>query len=1131
MKKFFCLAFILSLPFSMTAKDYTLKNDRLSIIVAVDNEITYTVQAKGYNILTPSRLSMTLEDGTVLGASPKVLKISRRTVTENIEAPLYRQSHFPTHYELLDLKMAGGYGVEFRLYPDGLAYRFYTSFKQPQIIRSELVEYVFAEDFNTWVTYVSPRQDKYASSFETQYVFEKISDAGNHASLGYPPFYINCGAAGRVLITESDVEYYPGMFLKAGDGLSYTAEHPGYPVSFSKDYSNARYPKERAGYIASVEGTRTFPWRIIIYGEDDVELANNNMVYQTAAPSRVADPSWIKGGHAAWDWWNGITISGVDFRTGINTQTYKYYVDFAAEYGIENVLIDDGWYSYADHNLLKSRPDVDIPEIVAYAKTKGVGIMLWAVGNTFEEQIEKVCDYYSKLGVTGFKVDFFDRQDQELVESIYHMAEVTARYGLVIDFHGMYKPTGLSRTWPNVVNFEGVFGLEQLKWTDRTAADMPLNDVMLPFTRGAVGPMDYTPGAMINATRDNFRAVDQCPMSQGTRAHQVALYVVFDSPMVMLCDTPTHYIREAETTHFITSIPAVFDQTEVIQGEAGEYVVTLRRKGDSWYIGGITTWSPRDVKIDCSFLSDGEWTATVFRDGINADRIGEDYKIEQCSVNKNSSLAIHCAPGGGFVVKFNQPTQAKIKLPSLLCDNMVLQRNTEVNLWGSATPEAIVKVTTSWNGAIYKTHAGKDGKWLVKVKTADAGGPYSIIISDGSERVLTNILLGEVWICAGQSNMEMPVQGFFGQPCYNAVETMREAVKYKNIRLFTVNRNSRQEPQEDCKGEWLCSNPETVGAFSAVGYFFGRCLNQFTEIPVGLINTSWGGTNIEAWMTQESLDKLDIDRKFIAENWTEEHSTPTALYNGMIAPLTRYVAKGFIWYQGEANHQNYYDYKTMFVEMVRQWRAAWGNDKMPFYFAQIAPYRYDGADLRAIPLLVENQYKALEEIPYSGIAGTSDVGMFSIIHEPDKLRVGERLAYLALSRDYGAGGVPADAPTYKSMEVLDGKIVLSFNNMAAPDDQSDPRSFSWLDDNGKVISPKGFEIAAADRIFHPAKARLLWSDNQIEVSSDDVPEPVAVRYGSKNYVETNIKTTLDQPLAPFRTDNWEIPAEELFKQE
>ena len=473
-------------------------------------------------------------------------------------------------------------------------------------------------------------------------------------------------------------------------------------------------------------------------------------------------------------------------------------------------------------------------------------------------------------------------------------------------------------------------------------------------------------------------------------------------------------------------------------------------------------------------------------------------------------------------------SNAEVRLPSVLGDNMVLQRNSEVNLWGWAKPRKSVRIKTSWNRKRYRVRADADGKWLVKVKTTEAGGPYTISFSDGKKTKIGNILLGEVWICSGQSNMEMPVQGFLGQPCLHAAETMREARKYPDIRLFTVARDSTDTPKDDCVGEWLLSDPKTVGAFSAVGYYFGRCLNQYLGVPIGLITTNWGGTNIEAWMSPESNAKLGVDKEYTSKNWDEYYFPCSVLYNGMVVPIENYTAKGFIWYQGESNRGNYKEYASMQAEMIRQWREAWGEGDMPFYITQIAPYRYSGPEKRRSALLVENQIKATTMVPNCAMASTTDVGTYSLIHEPDKLSVGERLAWLALARDYGIEGVPAEAPTYKSMEVKEGKAVISFNNLCEPNDQSDPRSFNWLDDQGQVVrSVKGFEIAGADRKFHPAKARLLWSDNQVEGWSDEVKNPVAVRYCFNNYSETNLKTTLGQPVVPFRTDDWPIPAEEI----
>lgn len=477
---------------------------------------------------------------------------------------------------------------------------------------------------------------------------------------------------------------------------------------------------------------------------------------------------------------------------------------------------------------------------------------------------------------------------------------------------------------------------------------------------------------------------------------------------------------------------------------------------------------------------------------------------------------------------------AEVKLPSILGSNMVLQRNTEVNLWGTADKGSAVTVVTSWNGEKYKTKAADDGSWSLKVPTGEAGGPYTITISDGDKLTLENILLGEVWICGGQSNMEMPVCGFMYQP----VDGSSEAILYSahetpNIRLFNVPRVANTEPQNDCGGEWLVSNPESVCTFSAVGYFFGRALTQaMNGIPVGLISANWGGTRIECWMTEEAIDATPDINYEVAKNGTNPTSAPEQLYNGLIHPIKDFTAKGFIWYQGCSNRHNWYDYKNLMVSLVKFWRSAWGDDTMPFYYTQLAPYTYEGDHLRSLPLVIEAQYQAMQEIPYSGIAATTDLGNRTCIHPSEKIPVGERLAYLALANDYGVAGVPRPAPTYKEMELVKDErrgnmLILSFNNLSKKYEWNNPDSFKGYKKDG-YCTPDGFEIAGADKVWHKARANYKWWENKIEVWSDQVPEPVAVRYAFCNFpADANVVTTMGQPLAPFRTDNWEIPAEEI----
>ena len=465
---------------------------------------------------------------------------------------------------------------------------------------------------------------------------------------------------------------------------------------------------------------------------------------------------------------------------------------------------------------------------------------------------------------------------------------------------------------------------------------------------------------------------------------------------------------------------------------------------------------------------------------------------------------------------------AEVRLPAVLGSNMVLQRNTEVNFWGEATPRSRVQIVTSWDGQKYEVRADEQGHWQTKLFTGEAGGPYTIRVSDGDVRVLENVMLGEVWICGGQSNMEMPVCGFMYQPVEGSAEAVTEAMQYPGIRMFTVPKVSSDTPKEDCEAEWQISSPASVSAFSAVGYFFGQTLSKVLNIPIGLITPNWGGSNIETWMTVEAIDATPGINLEMAKSGQAENSAPQRLWNGMILPVCHFTARGFIWYQGESNRKNWFDYKALQVSLVKLWREAWGNDQMPFYMTQLAPYQYEGNDLRSLPLIIEAQYQAAAEIPHSGIAATTDLGNPTCIHPQKKRDVGQRLAWLALANDYGIEGLPAPAPTYQSMEREENKLVLSFNHLSSKYDWNAANSLMGYLPDG-YVTPEGFEIAGADRVFHPAKANYKWWENKIEVSSDQVPEPVAVRYAFRNYCpEANVMTTMGQPLVPFRTDDWPV---------
>lgn len=476
--------------------------------------------------------------------------------------------------------------------------------------------------------------------------------------------------------------------------------------------------------------------------------------------------------------------------------------------------------------------------------------------------------------------------------------------------------------------------------------------------------------------------------------------------------------------------------------------------------------------------------------------------------------------------------QAKVELPAVLADNMVLQRNSDVNLWGKAQPNRAVTVVTSWNAKKYKTESDANGNWKLKVITAEAGGPYEIEFSDGEKLTLKGILLGEVWVCGGQSNMEMPIRGFVAQPVQGAVEAIREAYAHPDIRIFNVGRNCIGELQDDCKGEWKLPTPQNVADCSATAYFFGRMLSDVLGVPVGLVTSYWGGTKAEVWMTREAITATQgIDVEYALQP-DGNGFAPQSMYNGMIHPIINFTAKGFIWYQGESNRDRAFDYGKLFASLIQCWRKAWGNDEMPFLCAQLVQYRYDGPEYLSLPVVIEGQYEAAKALKNVYVAPTTDLAFPSIIHPPFKREVGERMAGIALEHSYDVTGFASESPKYTGMEIDGSKVTLRFEGMADSDKfDAVGHNFSWVDKNMKVISVKGFEVAGDDRKFYPAKARLSWPvSDRITVESDSVKNPVAVRYAFRNCIEANVLTVMGTPLAPFRTDTWEIPENELFKK-
>jgi alpha-glucosidase len=651
-----CLLVIISLSVNaQKLKSFQLKSPDGKITVTIDatKNLSWSVKHENTQVVVPSFISLSLSNGEVLGKNVVVANSKMSSIQSNISAAVYKKAIVADNYNQLVINFKNNYGVIFRAYNDGAAYRFTANRKDSLIINSEQSEFNFDNDYKTFIPYVrEPRYngDKFQTSFESLYEERKLSEFLKD-TLGMLPSLIELNDGKKAVILEADLESYPGMYLQSNSQTSNSLQgvYAPYPLAETGGgWNGINYiVTSRANYIAKTVGTRNFPWRALVISTNDKELADNDMVYKLASPSRVNDVSWIRPGKVAWDWWNDWNISHVDFKSGINTPTYKYYIDFAAANNIEYIVMDEGWS--VKYDLDKISDKINLQEIIDYGKQKNVGVILWATAHAFMGKLDEELSKYAKMGVKGFKVDFFDRDDQKMVDFIYDLAKKGAEYKLMIDMHGMYKPTGLQRTYPNAIGFEGVRGMENVKWAPND--DVPSYDVTLPYIRMMAGAMDYTPGAMRNSNKANFRPINSMPMSQGTRCHQMAMFTVFEAPLGMLSDNPTVYQKEQECTNFIAKVPTVFDETVALDGKVGEYLAIARRKNDTWYVGAMSNWNARDITIDFSFLGDGTYEAEIFKDGINADRDATDYKKEVITVTKNSKQTISLSNGGGWTAR------------------------------------------------------------------------------------------------------------------------------------------------------------------------------------------------------------------------------------------------------------------------------------------------------------------------------------------------------------------------------------------------------------------------------------------------------------------------------------------------
>jgi alpha-glucosidase len=625
------------------AKEYKVisPDSKISLTINVGTDIKWSATREGKEIINNSKIAMILANGKILGENEKVRKAAVSQLNDIIKPVVAnKKSEIIDNCNILTITFSSGFSLQFRAYNDGVAYRFETSMKDEITVKNEISDFIFPAGSHSWY----PLETSFMSHNERTFIYSSLDTIANKHLASLPTLFQVNGV--DVLITESDIEDYPGMWLVGGGSGKISGVWSKYPDTEKQKGELDLLITSTKDYIAKTNGARTFPWRVFVIAPSDIKLLESDMVYKLAPPNKIADTKWIKPGHVAWDWWNANNIYGVDFRAGINNDTYKYYIDFASKNKIEYIILDAGWYDSS--NILKSIPDINIPELCHYAESKNVGVILWVAWKTFWDKMDEAVVLYEKWGVKGVKVDFMQRDDQKVVNFYLEAARKTAEHHLIIDFHGAYKPDGLGRTWPNALTREGVKGMENDKWSKDIDPD---HDATIPFTRMVAGPMDYTPGAMVNMDKANFTPNYTRPESQGTRAHQVALYIIYESPLQMLSDSPSTYMKEQETTDFIVNIPTVWDDIIGIDGKVGDYLLLARRSGKEWFVGAITDWTSRDMDLDLSFLPAGNYSMEIFRDGINADRYAGDYKHLKTNVKSGDKMKIHLAPGGGWAAR------------------------------------------------------------------------------------------------------------------------------------------------------------------------------------------------------------------------------------------------------------------------------------------------------------------------------------------------------------------------------------------------------------------------------------------------------------------------------------------------
>ena len=634
--------------FELLSADKTIK-----VSIQLTNRLTYAASVDNKKIIGTSVIDMQLLNGNALSSNLNIKSIKTKSVNETIVAqvPVSRKI-IPDVYNELTIQFKNKFAVIFRAYNDGVAYRIATSFKDSIVIQNETAAFNFENDAHAYAPIIQKRDgvDIYHTSFEELYPYKSL-DSLSGSDILYSPVLVNTNNNIKVAITESDLDDYPGMFLKGTSSNEMQSAFAPYPLE--EKMIDGDYPEmvvsKRADYIAKTNGTRNFPWRVLLIAREDRDLPANDLVYRLGSPSKIENISWIHPGKCTDEWIIDVNLFNVSFKSGVNTASYKYYIDFAKRFGFNRIMMDAGWSNTKD--LFDINPNISMDTIAAYAKQQGIKLSMWTLSMTLNKQLDSALKQFQKWGVDFIMTDFIDRDDQPTVNFYKRITEACAKAHLMIMFHGAYPPKGFNRTYPNNITREGVLGSEYNAWSDKVTAS---HNCIIPFTRMLAGPLDYEPGLLDNATPQQFKPIWGKVMSQTTRCQQLAMFIVYDNPLQIFSGNPSQGYMEPQFMELLGSIPVSWDTTIVTDAKVGEYIITARRKNNDWFIGGITDSSARDVTIDLSFLNEGNYAATICKDGINADRNAIDYIIEEKVLTHINKLNIHIAPSGGFLVRLKK---------------------------------------------------------------------------------------------------------------------------------------------------------------------------------------------------------------------------------------------------------------------------------------------------------------------------------------------------------------------------------------------------------------------------------------------------------------------------------------------